>query len=790
LSRNRNRFQSLGRGSAVAWLPLLFILFGLTAAVATVQAQDYTLQDNLFEDDPIQEEEPTEQGVDVEQETEEGDLNPDATQSRLDRISFQVPFPADKGGGTAVGTAGHLEYVREDYVVLSGGVELRFREYLFQGEKVAVDLKAEQITAEGDVIFDEGPKRLVGDTMFFDLDTETGTLTNAKAYVDPDIFFEGDEITKLGEDRYRLVDGMVTSCLDKNPDWNFRVSRGQVRLEGYAKSRHARFRIKKAPILYFPYIAYPAKTERQSGFLFPNAGYSNQRGAVLGLAYFQTLGRSYDTTFLFDAYSKDYFALGNEFRYQPSETTVGHFAGQIIDDPNDPDLRWKVFYTHTSNDLPGGLRGVIRYQDFSDFDFFRDFERDFNNVSIRRLISSGYLTGSWGQQSLNVLVESNETFIVAGDTQTNRQLPEVQYNLRATQIWRLPVYLNLLGSTNYIQSERTDRFDRKWGRFDMGPSLTASLSTLPWLSATVGGGGRYTFWSDSFDRETNTTTGESLTRTVTTASGAIVGPSFSRVFNGKVGAFSKFKHIIEPRWNYGYVSDYDRASEILQFDEVDRVQGFNVFSYNFINRLLAKRDVGDGVDEGTREIMSLEISQFFSLDDEKTLDRGGVDEDFKESTTGPISARYRFNPSQRASLEAKVNYSVLFDQLTSASITGGMGVGKSHSVGLTWFTSFDRVSGETQRNQIRFYTGIGVWPNRFRVDAQINYDFELSYLQSQRYVLSYFSQCFGIRLELREYQPNILSEKERDFRFAITLKNIGTFLDLSGGSQYGFNPGF
>ena len=188
--------------------------------------------------------------------------------------------------------------------------------------------------------------------------------------------------------------------------------------------------------------------------------------------------------------------------------------------------------------------------------------------------------------------------------------------------------------------------------------------------------------------------------------------------------------------------------------------------------------------------MSLEISQFFSLDDEKTLDSGGAGEDRQESTTGPISARYRFNPSQRASLEAKVEYSVLFDQLTSASITGGMGVGKSHSVGLTWFTSFDRVSGETQRNQIRFYTGIGIWPNRFRVDAQINYDFELSYLQSQRYVLSYFSQCFGIRLELREYQPNILAEKQRDFRFAITLKNIGTFLDLSGGSQYGFNPGF
>ena len=764
------------------------------------RSQDYTLQDDLFKDDPIQEQ-------DVESdvlENQDAELEEGAAQvptgPRLDRITFQVPFPADKGGGTAVGTAGHLEYVREDYVVLSGGVELRFRQYLFQGEKVAVDLKAEQITAEGDVIFDEGPKRLVGDTMFFDLETETGTVTNAKAYVDPDIYFEGAEITKLGEDRYRLVDGMVTSCLDKNPDWNMRVSRGEVQLEGYAKLKNSRFRIKKAPIFYFPYFAYPAKTERQSGFLFPNMGYSNQRGAVLGLAYFQTLGDSYDTTFLVDIYSENFLAVGNEFRYRPSEHTAGNFEGQIIDDPDSDSLRWKVFYTHTSNNLPGGLRGVIRYQDFSDFDFFRDFERDFNNVSIRRLISAGYVTGSWGQQSFNMLVEQNETFIRDDDTQTNRQLPEAEYRLRATQLWGLPLYLDGLSSANYITSERSDglppedessrSFDRNWGRFDFGPNLTASLSTLPWLSATVTGGGRVTYWSDSIDRETRQTTGESLTRTVTTASGAIVGPSFSRVFNGSIGPFAKFKHIIEPRWNYGFVSDYDDAGDILQFDEVDRVQGFNLFSYNFVNRLLAKpadESLGGG---GAREIMSLEITQFFSLDSDKTLDFGGAGEEFKSSTTGPIAGRYRFNPSQRSSLEAKATYSTLFSQLTSTSITGGLGVGNNHSVGLTWFTRFDKVTGDTDSNQIRFYTGIGVWPNRFRVDAQINYDFERSYLQSQRYVLSYFSQCFGIRLEVREFQRNFAAEKERDFRFAITLKNIGTFLDLSGGSQYGFSPGF
>jgi hypothetical protein len=161
-------------------------------------------------------------------ETEPSPESVEPPDAPLDRISFKVPFPPEQGGGVAVGTAGNIQYVREDYEVASGGVELRFRDFTFQGEKVAIDLKMEQITAQGDVILDQGPKRIVGDTLFFDLNTESGTLANAKAYVDPDIFFEGREITRLSEDRYRVVDGMVTSCIDDSPDWNIRLSRGEV----------------------------------------------------------------------------------------------------------------------------------------------------------------------------------------------------------------------------------------------------------------------------------------------------------------------------------------------------------------------------------------------------------------------------------------------------------------------------------------------------------------------------------------------------------------------------------
>ncbi|MEZ5314266.1 MAG: hypothetical protein R2862_11780 [Thermoanaerobaculia bacterium] len=54
--------------------------------------------------------------------------------------------------------------------------------------------------------------------------------------------------------------------------------------------------MKKLPVFYWPYLVWPAKTERTTGLLVPNIGYSRRRGAYLGLAHYQVFGPSYDNT--------------------------------------------------------------------------------------------------------------------------------------------------------------------------------------------------------------------------------------------------------------------------------------------------------------------------------------------------------------------------------------------------------------------------------------------------------------------------------------------------------------
>ncbi len=296
---------------------------------------------------------------------------------------------------------------------------------------------------------------------------------------------------------------------------------------------------------------------------------------------------------------------------------------QFIDDQVTQDAalqgtRWKAFLTHTSEDLPLGLRGVIRYQDFSDFDFFFDFERDFNEISIARLRSTGFLTGSWGNHSFNLVLEDNQTFIRRGVTRSQRQLPELEYKLRPTRLGPLPIYAGLDSALHYFTNKVTGFESFSWGRADLAPSLTLPLSYWPWLSASVTGGVRYTWYEDSLTPDRMAFSGESLTRTLPFGALQIIGPSFSRIFEGKIGSFGKFKHIVEPRWGYAYVDEFDDQALIPVFDEVDTVRGRNLASIALVHRLLAKPADPESL-VGAREILTFELSQFFSLDDDVPL---------------------------------------------------------------------------------------------------------------------------------------------------------------------------
>lgn len=705
-----------------------------------------------------------------------------------DRVDFTLQLEGDQG--TVTGGAESVEFRREDYAVLAGKVQVKHQDLTLTADRAEIDLETRIVVASGNVVLDQGPRRLTGATLTFDLGAKTGTLTEATAYVAPDYYFSGREIGKIGDDLYTVTDGVFTSCEQGVPDWSFRLGRAEVEVDGYARVHNAAFRVKKLPIFYTPYIVWPTKEDRTAGLLIPNFGYSTRRGSYLGLAYYQPIGRSYDATLFLDGYSEGFVGLGSEVRYHPSAGTIGRVEGYAIQDEERDEVRWKGKVDHVSDDLPLGLRGVIDWTQVSDFQFFQDFERDFDRNSRRFDESKAFLAGSWGPHQANLLVSDRETFT---GTRLNhdRQLPSVEYNLRSTPVVTTPLldaplYLSVESSLGLLSVDRSETYNADYARADLFPQLSLPFSPSPWLSFSLNAGYRLTWWGDSLETDPaevaatgSSFSGESLSRTLATWGAEVIGPSFSRLFNTPVGPFSRFMHVVEPRLTYSFVDGFEESSEVPSFDRVDRSFSGDVARVSLTNRLKAKPAGEAG--GSAREILTFELAQSYSFDAAQPLERDRETvvpgSPFVDSQSGPLEANLRFAPSADSNIRAEWTYSTLFNQLTSSAIAADYKIGR-HDVNARLTTNFRPQDGETLSNQLRLGGGLVLIPNRLGLRASFDYDLEESFLQEQRYFLNYTAQCWSVRLEFRDFEAG--ANRDTDYRVAFTLKNVGTFLDLTG----------
>jgi LPS-assembly protein len=699
------------------------------------------------------------------------------------RITFTLPFPEEEGGGEATGSAGALDYQREDYALLSGGVRLRYQDTDLRAEEVAIDLSTKELTALGNVIIDQGPNRLTGSSATYDLDTKTGVLRQASAAAAEGIYFTGEQIEKVGESEFVVEKGIFTSCAGDVPAWSFHLGHARIRLEDYAVVRNTSMRVKTVPVFYVPYIVWPTKTDRASGFLVPKLGSSNDRGAYVGMAYYQVLGRSADATFFADLYSRDYLGAGGELRYHPSEGTRGRLRGWAVDDALRDDWRWKLRWDHDTRDLPWDLRGVVQYEDYSDFQFFRDFERGYDQKAKSSVYSTAFLSRNRGSQSVNLLVDRRQTFLgFTGDTVIElQQLPELEYRLRPTRLGRTPVYLSFDGAAHYLSIDRGGALEGQYGRLDLAPRLRVPLSPAPWLALTLTAGERFTWWGDSVGFAATggqEFRGESLTRSLPSAGVEVIGPSFSRVFDAQAGPFGRFKHVIEPRLDWGYTDSFDEQDNVPVFDEIDPTFGRNLGRIAIINRLLGKpTDTKSG---SAREVLSLEIARNYSFDEELPLEGDLVE----GNAFGPLELSLRAYPTQAFGLRLDADYSVLFGQLTGIRTSGNFKVGRQR-FDFSWSPRWHDRTGEVVNNQASIGWRLqALEGNRLTFSSLFGYDFERSLLRDQRHFLTYAGSCYALRLELHE--STTISSRRRDYLFSIDLKNVGTFIDLTGGDDQEF----
>ena len=701
---------------------------------------------------------------------------------------FTFEFPSIEQGGQILVKA-NSQSVDDDYLILEGNVRLTYQDVTLSADAITYNRKTKDASAEGHVILDQGPRRMTAARAVYNFDARSGTLFDATATLGSSVWVSGETIEKIDDATYRVVDGVFTSCEIGDPSWIFTLDEALIEVEAYARLRDVSFRAGGIPIIRLPYIIWPTKRERARGFLIPKPGYSSRFGTYLQSAYFLPFNEWSDATIRADVYSSGIVATGVQANYVPTVNTDGTLDVFSVYDSETHDVEWKYDYQHTQENLPGGFRGVVDINDYSDLPFFQRFERDFDLNTISSIYSAAYLTKNTPAWSLNLRADRREHFLGIADAQVFEQLPSLQLRMYPRQVARTPLYFSLDSSASYLRTSGSATSNAEYFRTDLFPKLSLQLATPSWISVNPEISFRQTDYSKSQDPLTGSIVDESLARTWGQASVDITGPSFSRLFDIELGEFNKFKHVIEPRVRYRYITDVENEDRIIRFDSVDSLAlplVSQTVEYSLTQRLLAKSGSGTG---SAREILSFSIEQSQAIREPFRIGLDGNEQFFS-----PLRTSLRFNPYRSVRVEATASISSQTDSIERANLSAYLS-GKDSYLQATWFASFAPPGSRIEdSSQIRIATGNPLWGDKVRGDVQLNWDISEGTLLEQRYLLGYNAACYTIAFEYRDFQeyrtvldpvPSIDVRRTRDYQISISLKNVGTFVDLRGS----FDPG-
>ncbi len=306
------------------------------------------------------------------------------------------------------GASGNLEFGADEYssnldtkeTELKGSVKLFFESRSLFADKVFLKSQEGTARAEGHVVFKQGRLTIRGESVDLNMRTGLGTFYEAVVQVDKGISIFGKEISRVGEDRFRVYQGKITTCQSCPYAWSVTGATMDVQVEEYAEVHHALFQVRDAPVAYFPVFIFPVKTKRQSGFLLPQYSYSSQTGSQVQAPYFWAINEKSDATFEYDFLSKGGNRLWSEYRILESDRSYFRGQGSLLRNdsiPNVPDTRYGYSIEQRSQI---NSRWVQRFrgEGASDRLYTAHFEREFKATGLPTLENEPSL--SWQNDDL------------------------------------------------------------------------------------------------------------------------------------------------------------------------------------------------------------------------------------------------------------------------------------------------------------------------------------------------------------------------------------------------------
>jgi LPS-assembly protein len=504
-----------------------------------------------------------------------------------------------------------------DVYKLHGNAEIHYRNYILKADEVTYDSNSGEATASGHFRLDGGPNddhlkashgtyNLTAETgRFYDVTATTGlrfhgaraVLTSTAPFA-----FTGKRVEKDSPDHYLVFDGTITTCELPRPKWQFNARKVVVDVGGNAQIYHSTFWLHGFPIFYFPYATHPvAKEVRETGFLIPSIGKSSTNGNEVGESFYWAINRSMDGTIGAEYMSKRGWAQRGEFRARPSDTSYVdlNFFGVIDRGIGTPPLKeggQEARLTAEGNFY--GFRAVSNVDYLSSFLFRLAFNEVFTQAINSEVKSQIFVSKAINGFSLGGMVERYQNFFQTTDTNGVLSNPPAFDSIRilhtpsvdASSVDRRLFHSPFLWSfdaslAGLSRSEPGFHTEGLLGRFDLSPEISLPLQYRGWMlrpALTL----HESYYSERFVNgvAVNDPTNRQALETSVELRPPVLEKIFAREFLGR-----KWKHVIEPRTVFRYVTGVNDFANVLHFDERDILSNTHEVEYGFVTRLYAKK---------------------------------------------------------------------------------------------------------------------------------------------------------------------------------------------------------
>lgn len=653
--------------------------------------------------------------------------------------------------------------MKSGLVTGEGAVDLTYSGLRLRADRVVVNEETKLVIADGHVILDDEGGRLQGEHMELDLETRKGFVTEGYGFTDI-YFFSGKRIEKLGPASYETLHGSFTTCEGVLPDWKFKSPRAYLEVDRYVTARHPTMWVRKMPVFYLPFAAFPIKRDRATGFLIPELRVNEIDGWIVKNALYWAPRDNFDATVSLEYRENIGWGPGLEFRYITAPGTHGTFDSYYIDE-KDGGTSWKVAFNHL-HALPYGVRGQADVYVQSDRGFVRRFGDQLEDQAMEKTSSSFYLSKSWTYYDVSVAGLYEESLLTENESSITR-FPELiidrtQSRIRGTGLfWRLTLEGARLrsdnveeifvvpGSSNEVLLAEEDVLETT--RIDVLPEISYPKALGSWGSITPSLSYRTTHYTRDLE-------GDSETRLVPTWDLSLEGPRVYRIFEpGSVGKVEKIKHLIEPRISYVYVPEKDQSS-LPQFDIIDFISPQNNLVYSLTNTVLGKVPRAEEGRFRTDELLRVKLSQTYDFDAPEV---GGETRPFS-----PMDWDVRSSPNPAWDLRWKGEYDLYDSEVDFQDLSVTWNSAAGTMLRGEWRTT---ASGRNDFLDLWAQFPLG---RKWDWDLRSRYNIDAEEFIENNASFKYTSQCWDVTVGYVKWP------EEYEFRFQLGLKGIGNVVNF------------